>query len=245
MDKSTFQDCLKILGKLGPEMVIIPEGKFRMGDRRGEHDERHVRKVWVEKFAMCRYEVTFEEYDLFAEETDRGRPDDEGMGRANRPVINVSWLDAMAYVDWLSEQTGKPYGLPSEAQWEYAARARSTKKYWWGNIASHEYANLNSKDRWKYTAPVGSFDKPNDFGLYDTVGNVWEWVADPYHETYQGAPKDASVWEENEMGNYKMLRGGSWFNKPKDEWARAANRHHLNQRQRNHHLGFRCSLKVE
>jgi len=204
-----------------------------------------VHKVRVEKFAMCRYEVTFEEYDFFVDAENGIRPDDEGMGRANRSVINVSCLDAMAYVNWLSEQTGKPYGLPSEAQWEYAARAGSTKKYWWGNIASHEYANLNSKDRWKYSSPVGSFDKPNDFGLYDTVGNVWEWVADPYHDTYRGAPQNGSVWEENEMGNYKMLRGGSWFNKPKDEWARAANRHHLNQRQRNHHLGFRCSLKVE
>jgi len=248
IDESTFQDCLKIIGNLGPEMVIIPGGNFWMGDKRGEPDERPVHRVEVTKFAMCRYEVTFEEYDIFVDATNGIRPDDEGWGRGKRPVINVSWNDAMAYVNWLSEQTGKPYGLPSEAQWEYAARAGSTKKYWWGNSPSRKYANykgIKSKDRWKYSSPVGSFDKPNKFSLYDTVGNVWEWVADPYHDSYRDAPKDGSIWEKNEMGNYKMLRGGSWFNKPKSGWARAANRHHLNKRQRNHHLGFRCSLKLE
>jgi len=149
---------------------------------------------------MCRYEVTFEEYDRFADATGRDKPKDKGWGRGKRPVINVSWDDAKAYVDWLSEQTDESYGLPSEAQWEYAARAGTTTKYWWGNTAYHEYANYGTekccaglktgKDKWKNTSPVGSFE-PNPFGLYDMVGNVWEWVADPYHDNYNGAPKDA------------------------------------------------------
>ncbi|OAD19441.1 secreted protein containing Sulphatase-modifying factor [Candidatus Thiomargarita nelsonii] len=219
-------------GSEGPEMVWIPAGSFKMGDMNvtvtsfqggGDSDERPVHRVSItQRFAIGRYEVTFAEYDKFAEATGREKPNDRGWGRGNRPVINVSWDDAVAYTEWLSQQTGKQYRLPSEAEWEYAARAGTTTKYWWGNTASHEYANYGAdsccsglakgKDRWKYTAPVGSFAS-NPFGLYDTAGNVWEWCADSWHGTYKGAPTDGQVWRGGDE-NYRVLRGGSWFNKP-------------------------------
>jgi formylglycine-generating enzyme required for sulfatase activity/tetratricopeptide (TPR) repeat protein len=222
-DNKVFQDRLKD-GSLGPEMVKIPAGRFRMGDIQGggSSDEKPVHEVSVSAFAMGKYEVTFAEYDKFAEATGREKPSDSGWGRENRPVINVSWNDANAYAEWLSTQTGKQYRLPTEAEWEYAARAGTETKYWWGNTASHEYANYGAdeccsglaegKDRWEYTAPVGSF-APNQFGLYDTVGNVWEWCADSWHDNYEGAPNDGSVWEGG-SGSSRVLRGGSWLNFP-------------------------------
>jgi len=191
-----FRDRLKD-GSSGPEMVWIPEGRFKMGDIQGgsDSDEKPVHWVSVKKFAMGRYEITFAQYDKFATATGREKPSDSGLGRGNRPVMNVSWLDVTAYAKWLSQQTGQQYRLPTEAQWEYAARAGTKTKYWWGNTASHEYANYGvddccdglakGKDRWKYTSPVGSF-AANPFGLYDTAGNVWEWTCSEYENRYNG-----------------------------------------------------------
>ncbi|TGO03097.1 hypothetical protein PN36_12910 [Candidatus Thiomargarita nelsonii] len=217
MTGSVFRDSLQN-GGLGPKMVWIAAGSFRMG---GDYSsEKPVHKVSIKRFAMGQNEVTFAEYDKFAQATGREKPNDRGWGRGNRPVINVSWHDATAYAKWLSQQTGKQYNLPSEAQWEYAARAGTETKYWWGNTASHEYANygnwgpvVKGKDRWEYTAPVGSF-APNPFGIYDTVGNVWEWCADSWHGTYKGAPTDGQVWRGGDE-SYRVLRGGSWLNGPR------------------------------
>ena len=127
-----FHDTLKD-GSPGPEMVRLPGGSFRMGDIQGagNSDERPVHDVTIAAFAMGRYEVSFDEYDRFADATGRQRPNDRGWGRGRRPVINVSWKDATAYTGWLSQQTGYDYRLPSEAEWEYAARAGSEMKYWW------------------------------------------------------------------------------------------------------------------
>lgn len=191
-------------GSLGPEMVWIPAGSSISG-------------LSVDSFAMGRYEVTFAEYDRFAKATARKKPDDKGWGRGSRPVINVSWYDAVAYTEWLSQQTGKQYRLPTEAEWEYAARAGTDTKYWWGNTVSHEYANYGAdsccsglasgKDSWKYTSPVGFFG-PNPFGLYDTVGNVWEWTCSEYEKESSG-----EVYFQRcvKSGGLFILRGGSWF----------------------------------
>ncbi|MCP3897296.1 SUMF1/EgtB/PvdO family nonheme iron enzyme, partial [Moraxella sp.] len=177
-------------GRLGPEMVRIPAGRFRMGDIQGggDGDEKPVHRVSVSEFAMGRYEVTFAEYDKFAQATGRKKPDDEGWGRGNRPVINVSWDDAVAYAKWLSQQTGKQYRLPTEAEWEYAARAGTETQYWWGNEIGQNRAVCDAcGSRWdnKQTAPVGSF-AANPFSLYDTVGNVWEWTCSEYEDKYSG-----------------------------------------------------------
>jgi formylglycine-generating enzyme required for sulfatase activity len=199
-----FRDRLKS-GSQGPEMVVIPAGRFRMGDIQGKHgnDEQPVRTVVIQRpIAVSRHEIAFDQYDAFAKATGRTLPDDEGLGRARQPVIRVSWDDAVAYAEWLSGQTGMRYRLPSEAEWEYAARAGTETTYWWGNEVKNGLANcLVCGSKWggKGTAPVGSF-KPNAFGLYDSSGNVSEWVQDCRHENNRGAPSDGSAWEEKDGG---------------------------------------------
>ena len=137
--------------------------------------------------------------------------DERGWGRGRRPVINVSWEDAVAYTKWLSGQTGERCRLPSEAEWEYAARAGSVTKYSWGNEIGSNQANCDvCGSQWdgKQTAPVGSFD-PNGWGLHDLHGNVWEWVQDCWNGSYQGAPTNGSAWESGDCSR-RVLRGGSW-----------------------------------
>ncbi|TGO03475.1 hypothetical protein PN36_05930 [Candidatus Thiomargarita nelsonii] len=217
-------------------MVKIPAGRFRMGGN----------EVSVSAFAMGKYEVTFAEYDKFAEATGREKPDDRGWGRGNRPVINVSWYDANAYAEWLSEQTGKQYRLPTEAQWEYGARAGTETEYWWGNTASHEYANYGAdeccsglaegKDRWEYTAPVGSF-AANPFGLYDTAGNVWEWTCSEYESRYSGQEQRCA--KKINENNRLSLRGGSWINDTTR--VRSAYRNGRRPTYRNGVVGFRLA----
>ncbi len=213
-----FRDCDQC-----PEMVVVPAGRFRMGDLSGggDSDERPVHDVTIDySFAVGKYEVTFAEWESCV--NDGGcthRPDDKGWGRGTRPVINVSWDDAQEYVAWLSRKTGRAYRLLSEAEWEYVARAGTTTKYWWGNRASHDYANYGTdeccagvavgKDRWEYTAPVGSFEA-NTFGVFDTAGNVWEWVEDCWHSSYKSAPVVGSAWTTGDC-DMRVLRGGTWI----------------------------------
>ncbi|OQW88567.1 MAG: hypothetical protein BWK78_08240 [Thiotrichaceae bacterium IS1] len=203
-------------------MVIIPAGSFRMGDIQGTggSNEQPVHTVQVKSFEMRRHEVTFAEYDNFAEQTGREKPDDEGWGRA---VINVSWEDATAYAEWLSQVTGDHYRLPTEAEWEYAARAGTETDYWWGNTASHDYANyggyqdgkgswgdiphglVQGKDQWEFTAPVCSF-VDNPFGLCDTVGNVQEWTCSEDEDKYNGKELECTCND----GSLCVIRGGAW-----------------------------------
>ncbi len=201
-----FRDRLQD-GSLGPEMVWIPAGTFRMGDIQGggHSDEQPVHEVSVSRFAMGRYEVTFAEYDKFAEATGREKPYDWGWGRGNRPVIYVSWNDATAYAEWLSGQTGHSYRLPTEAEWEYSARGGTETQYWWGNEIGTNKANCrNCGDSFDYTAPVGSFDA-NPFGIYDTAGNVWEWTCSEYENLYNGQEQLCV-----NTASRLSLRGGSW-----------------------------------
>ncbi len=236
-----------------PEMVEIPGGSFRMGSPANEEgrqdDEGPVHTVTMAKpFLLGKYELTFDEYDVFAflikgeggcaDGHEVSWPSDEGWGRGKRPVINVSWQDATCYAEWLSRKTKKPYRLPSEAEWEYAARAGTeTSRPWPGDVqAACRYANgldrgsvealkqryasidfeqyhpFPCSDGYAYTAPVGQF-KPNLFELRDMLGNVWEWVADCYHDSYQTAPTDGSAWNDGMKcaSIYRALRGGSWF----------------------------------
>jgi formylglycine-generating enzyme required for sulfatase activity len=238
-----FRDRLKNGGE-GPEMVVVPAGSFRMGDipGGGNKNELPVRTVRIEKpFAIGRYEVTFEEYDQFANETGRNLPTDRGWGRVRRPVINVNWQEAEVYAKWLSEQTGKRYRLPTEAEWEYAARGGKETNYWWGDDFLEGMANCEGcGSQWdkKQTAPVGSF-KPNPFGMYDTAGNVWEWVEDCWHDNYNGAPADGSAWKEAGGGNcaLRVWRGGSWFVRPGS--LRSSYRNRDNAGRRFNSVGFR------
>jgi formylglycine-generating enzyme required for sulfatase activity len=217
---TVFLDRLKLGGE-GPTMIVVPAGTFQMGDIQGggDQDEKPVHIVRIRRpFAIGRYEVTFDDYDRFANVTGRKAPDDIGWGRGRRPVVNISWQDAKKYSDWLSEQTGKRYRLPTEAEWEYAARAGTEMAYWWGKELISGMANCygcgSQWDKMK-TAPVGSF-KANAFGLHDTAGNVWEWVEDCWHNNYYGAPADGSAWLEpggKDCGQ-RVMRGGSYFSGP-------------------------------
>ena len=197
-----------------PEMVVIPGGRFQMGCVSGKNCqgyEKPVHEVRVASFALSKYEVTFEEYDRFTAATGRKLAADRGWGLGRRPVIHVSWTDAVAYAEWLSDQTGERYRLPSEAEWEYAARAGSATKYSWGNQIGRNRANCDGcGSQWdgEKTAPVGSFS-PNAWGLHDMHGNVWEWVQDCWNDSYQGAPTDGSAWTSGDCKR-RVLRGGSW-----------------------------------
>ena len=221
-----------------PEMVRIEGGRFWMGsdrsvDSAAGSNEQPRHEVSVGPFYIGKHEVTFEEYDAFVRSTGAREPDDKGYRRGRRPVVDVSWEDAIAYAKWLSEKTGKRYRLPTEAEWEYAARAGTETVYWWGNDIQQDgkvWANCNrcGKHEWsKRPAPVGSF-KPNALGVHDTAGNVWEWVQDCMHSSYEGAPDDGSVWEASEGVDCtnRVFRGGSWFDGPRELRAarRAANR---------------------
>jgi formylglycine-generating enzyme required for sulfatase activity len=238
---STFRDTLKD-GSSGPEMVMIPAGTFRMGDIQGDgySNEQPVHEVSVGQFAMGKYEVTFAEYDKFADATGREKPSDNGWGRGNLPVMNVTWYDATAYAQWLSNQTGKQYRLPTEAEWEYAARAGTETRYWWGNDIGSNRANCDGcGSQWddKQTAPVGSF-AANQFGLYDTSGNLWEWTCSKYEDKYNGKEKQCVTTEKPPLS----LRGGSWTNYARD--VRSALRDWYTPNIRSDYYGFRVSMLV-
>ena len=163
-------------------MVAIPGGRLSVGEAGndvGGGDGEESYGFVIESFALSKYEVTFEEYEKFvaAAAAPRRVLSDEGWGRGRRPVINVSWDDAAAYAEWLSERTGKLYRLPSELEWEYAARAETTTEYNWGGDVGRNRANCSDcGDSWEdKTAPVGQF-AANPRGLHDMAGNVWEWV---------------------------------------------------------------------
>lgn len=195
------------------EMIAIPAGTFTMGNVKGRDDvegggfsfEEPAHKVKVESFLIGKYPVTFAEFDAYCELSGFSQPNDSGWGRGSRPVINVSWNDIQQYIDWLKEVTGQQWRLPSEAEWEYAARGGNDKTaYPWGQKAEAPYANYgNSVGR---TTPVGEYP-PNGFGLYDMHGNVWEWCQDGWHDDYQGAPDTGIVWAG---GGSRVYRGGSW-----------------------------------
>ncbi len=207
-----FTDQLKIGGH-GPKMIALPAGSFLMGNTSGliSPDETPRHKVQVPAFAMSVYEVTYAEYDVFARATQKPRPDSSGLDRKTHPVNNVSWEDAIAYAAWLSKQTGKKYRLPSEAEWEYAARGGKRTTYWWGTDKgkgnAHCY-NCESELTTSKPAKVGSY-KPNPFGLYDTAGNLYEWVHDCYHRNYNEAPEDGSIWEGGDC-SVRIVRGGAF-----------------------------------
>ena len=180
-----------------PEMIVVPAGSFMMGSEQGESDEKPVHKVTFAKlFAVSKYEVAFAEWDVCAAAGACQPASDSLWGRDRRPVINVSWYQVQRYVEWLSRLTGKKYRLLTEAEWEYAARAGTTTKYFWGDDVGKGNANCDRCDsEWdnKQTAPVGSF-KANPFGLHDLHGNVWEWTQDCLNKSYAGAPDDGTAW---------------------------------------------------
>jgi len=204
-----------------PEMVRVPAGSFRMGSEE-DSSEKPIHTVQITAFAIGRYPVTVAEWSRCV--AAKACPD-LARGEDMDPVRNLSWLDAQQYVVWLAQSTGLPYRLPSEAEWEYAARAGSSARYWWGERMAPRMANCKGcGDPYDPHQPlkVGSLS-PNPFGLNDVNGGVAQWVADCWHPTYQGAPADGSAWTEPDCREH-VLRGGSWRNDA--SYARSASRMH-------------------
>jgi len=225
------------------QMVTVSEGSFRMVGR----DDQDVRDVKFQKaFKLAKHEVTFDEYDRFALATGRKPPRDEGWGRGRRPVINVSFKDAADYPEWLSKTSGKVYRLPSEAEWEYAARSRGKDEI--------RADSSNEKDLGKYawfaansegkTHEVGLKER-NELGLHDMSGNVWEWVQDCWHNNYKGAPSDGGAWLDKNGGQCggRVFRGGSWGDRP--EFLRSSFRVGETAGYRLFNLGFRLAQDLE
>jgi formylglycine-generating enzyme required for sulfatase activity len=262
--KDTFREC-----DTCPEMVMLPAGSFTMGspeteaDRLPEEGPQHVVTIRV-PFAVGRLHVTVDQFTAFAKETGRDADPkcwtyergtfEERAERSWRnpgfaqggshPAVCLSWNDAKAYADWLAKKTGKPYRLMSEAEWEYAARGRTTPgaypRFWFGDDdrTACRYANSADQklrdaglpkdwafgacnDGFAYTAPAGRYE-PNAFGLSDIAGNAWQWTADCWHDTYEGAPADGSAWTDGSCSGGHVVRGGSWYTSPK--FLRSAHR---------------------
>jgi len=226
-------------------LISIPAGSFQMGSNDGGSDEKPVHRVSISAFKMMEKELTWAQYQPCIDAGVCSSDSDAGFGKGNRPVINVSWDDAQTYATWLSKKTGKHYRLPSEAEWEYAARAGSTTKYSWGNAINHDLANygtdeccdgkVEGKDKWLNTSPVGSF-KANAFGLYDMHGNVWEWTQDCWNDSYSGALSTNKAWEDGDCAK-RVLRGGSWGYTPLN--LRSAFRYGSSAAARSLNIGFR------
>ena len=237
--------------ELGPAMVAIASGDFTMGsavNERGRDADETQRAVQIQRpFAIGKYEVTFDEYERFARATDRDMPSDEGWGKGRRPVINVSWNDAKAYAEWLSENTGQTYRLPTEAEWEYAARAGSTGPFSFEGPISANKANYDARvanadgatgEYRGRTVAVGSFSKhANAWGLNDVHGNVGEWVEDCYG-SYEGAPTNGAA-ARFAPCRYRVIRGGSWSLGP--PFVRSASRSYHVPSVRINFLGFRLA----
>ena len=234
-----FHDTLAP-GETAPSMVLIQAGQYAMGDHQGigRNDEYPVHDVSVNAFALGKYEVTVAEFRRFVKETNYQTEAEKGGGchvyssmlqpggewkedndwqdphfsqQDNHPVVCVSWNDALAYTKWLSDKTGQRYRLPTEAEWEYAARAGSDTNYFWGNFGSCDQANCcKTGITWmtKQTLAVGTHTD-NAFGLHDIHGNVWEWTASAYTNTYTG--KEQLSASSDNYSERRTARGGSWL----------------------------------
>lgn len=232
--QAVIRDCPQC-----PEMVLIAAGAFEMGSTEMFDFEAPVHQVSIRKpFYIGRREVTFEEWDAcIAEAGCKQRPDDRGLGRARRPAIDLDWDDAKGYTAWLSQKTGHTYRLPTESEWEYAARAGSTTTYPWGKTVDKDKANCMgcTTDALKKAVDTGSF-KPNAFGVYDMTGNAAEWVEDCWNDNYRGAPADGSAWTKPQCRE-RVLRGGSFNNDPR--YLRSAARFKYDHDVRFYTNGFR------
>jgi formylglycine-generating enzyme required for sulfatase activity len=222
------------------EMVAISGGTFLMGSPETEEGHRDnespQHRVTVQPFFMGKYPVTQAQWQAVANLPQLNQkldPDPSRFKGVKRPIEQVSWFDCVEYVERLSQYTGRDYRLPSEAEWEYACRAGTTTPFHFGETITTGYANYRGTDRHigetlykgsyghgfkgeyrQHTTSVKKFGVANAFGLYDMHGNVWEWCADPWHDNYEDAPTNGSVWEDNNTNHYRLLRGGSWSSYP-------------------------------
>ena len=194
------------------EWVEVSAGSFEMGDNfsEGDADEQPVHTVDLDGYFISKYEITFDQYDRFCDDTGRGKPSDNGWGRGTRPVINVSWHDAKAFCDWMSDKTGMNIYLPTEAQWEKAARGTDQRRYPWGNASlscnKANYGGCNGQ-----TVQVGSYASGvSPYGVHDMAGNVYEWCSDWYDPNYYSSSPSQNP-QGPSSGSRKILRGGGCY----------------------------------
>ena len=231
-----FADC-----DICPKMRILPAGTFLMGspdDEPGRFPyEGPQHEVTVGSFAIGVYEVTFDQFAACVEDGGCGGydPGDAGFGRGSRPALYISWRDAQRYVEWLTRKTGRTYRLPSEAEWEYAARGGEASAYWWGSRFDRSKAAIGG------TVEVGAF-AANGFGLHEILGNAGEWVQDCYLNNFTETPVDGSPATTGDCGR-RVVRGGSWRGEPRE--LRAANRGRITSTVRDGSLGFRVAAELE
>lgn len=225
-------------------MVVIPSGTFQMGSDDGQgEDEQPAHAVTVPSFLLSRYEVSAAQFAVFEQDTGR-TPVGAGQAGPDHPASNVSWDDAMAFITWLNQRGDVAFRLPTEAEWEFTARAGSRERYWWGDSYEPGMANgsgLGAADVWAETAPVHSLS-PNTFGLFNVLGNVWEWTADCYFPDYVGAPANGSARTGDEACG-RVLRGGSWSDTP--AWLRTSTRNWFDRAERFDYVGFRLAADLE
>ncbi len=233
----------RMLGEVRSNMVVVPEGRYQMGSAAGRGEgEQPVHLVTVQSFMMSRYEVTAAQFATFEQTTGR-TPVGNGQAGGSYPATNISWEDAVAFIAWINRLGNSRFRLPSEAEWEYAARGGTATNYWWGDSYLPGYVNgsgMGGGDRWSETAPVGSLTA-NAYGLYDVLGNVWEWTADCYFPDYVGAADDGSVRQHDEACG-RVLRGGSWSDTP--VWLRTATRNWFDRGDRFDYVGFRLAADL-
>lgn len=225
-----------------PEMVVIRAGEFVMGqdkaktvDESWSHPARHVR---VEReFALGKFPITFDQYDYYCEQAGVEKPSSEKWGRGQIPVLNVSWIEANVYCQWLSAATGHDYRLPSEAEWEYAARAGMATHFWWGDILDPKYGNFGP-GKIDGPTPVGKYPA-NPLGLYDLYGNVAEWCFDVWHPDYEGAPGNAEPWITGGISGMRSARGFTWW--VREERASGTSRGRFEEGSSNLSIGVRVA----
>ena len=234
-----FRDC-----EACPELVVVPPGDFTMGSNDTPYEKPEHAITIRRSFAIGRREVTFAEWDQCADAgICKHRPDDHGWGRGDRPAINISWDDAKLFVAWLSQKTGQKYRLPSEAEWEYAARAGTKTPFWWGREAGTGHAQCDTcgSQTTKQVAVTGSY-RPNGFGLYDTAGNAAEWVEDCWNDNYRNAPRDGAAWTSGDC-RLRVLRGGNFLSKATE--VRSASRFRYDVDVRYYANGFRVMRDLQ
>ncbi|MHC8440936.1 MAG: SUMF1/EgtB/PvdO family nonheme iron enzyme [Candidatus Eutrophobiaceae bacterium] len=234
-----FQDPLKS-GGMGPEMIVVPEGEFMMGspDNVPKSEERPQHSVKVASFAISRYEITIGEFEKYTSAMGLPAPQNYRNSKDDFPVFKVNWDEAYNYVRWLSDQTGKRYSLPNEAQWEYAAKGGKESTFWWGGLSKPGMAHCFDCETGldpRNPTKIGSF-KPNGYGLYDTAGNLGEWVHDCWHKNYETAPAYADVWDGGDC-NYRVVRGGSYAHVL--DSLRSAKRGKIKANQKSSEIGIR------
>ena len=244
-----FKDC-----KSCPEMITVPRGMYIMGLGGKKHHGPPTRVIIDKAFAIGRYEVTFTEwFACVSEQGCQHQPDDHKWGANRRPVINITWTQAKNFIRWLRLKTGHKYRLPSEAEWEYSARAGTTTQFWWGDDPGNNMANCRDCESKiccsakkhsccsKSTRPVGSFPA-NQFGLYDTAGNVFEWTEDCWNKSHLNRPKTSNSRTRGDC-SHRVIRGGSFY-----YFSRVARSHYRAKNPpdvKSYWLGFRVVRELE